>query len=178
MRFNLTRDFYIPKGSRKVAHKHSDAVAYVYNNASGKPCAAIFFGKQAKPVAQFRYRDEGERERSVTDYFQRRQDHAQRVAEARKSPPGTATRNAAIKRVLEAKYGKGSVSVTGDRGTAYGWVNVRFSFPKPTPPGNAYPDAKGEVVRLLEANGIKLGYYDSADYGSGDEIAIQWAREN
>ncbi len=82
-RLKLPRESYIPKGSRKVSHNHSDAVAYVYTNRRGKPSAAIFFGTQAKPVAHFSYRSEEAREKSVTEYFERRQQTQARVTERR-----------------------------------------------------------------------------------------------
>jgi hypothetical protein len=39
-----------------------------------------------------------------------------------------AERNRAIKRVLIGAFPGCKVSVTGDRGTAYGWVNVRIDW--------------------------------------------------
>lgn len=71
-RFYATREFFIPKGSLKVADKASDAVAYVYQSESGKFYAAIFYGKQAKPVAHYRYRSVAEREASVKRHFEGR----------------------------------------------------------------------------------------------------------
>jgi hypothetical protein len=82
-RYTLTREAYIRKGARKVTHKFSDAVAYVYTNKAGRPCAMIFYGAQAKPVANFHYRSEADRERSVRTYFENRQAAQQRVAERR-----------------------------------------------------------------------------------------------
>lgn len=86
-RFNLTREFFIPKGARKVAHKHSDAVAYVYE-ANGHPCARVFYGKQAKPVAAYRYRNEAEREQSVAKYFAARVEHDHAMAQRREARKG------------------------------------------------------------------------------------------
>jgi hypothetical protein len=74
-RYKPTRETYLPKGARKVSHKFSDAVAYVHSDKSGRPCAMVFYGTQAKPVANYRYRSEEERERSVTRYFEARKDH-------------------------------------------------------------------------------------------------------
>jgi hypothetical protein len=68
-RFTFTRDFYVPAGSVKVADKASDAVAYVYTTALGKAGAAIFFGKQAKPVSHFTYRDAARRDEAVKSAF-------------------------------------------------------------------------------------------------------------
>lgn len=76
----LPREAFIPKGALKVCDKRSDAVAYLsVSLKSGRPCATVFFGTQAKPVANFVYRDETQRERSVRDYFERRQAHLDRV---------------------------------------------------------------------------------------------------
>jgi hypothetical protein len=65
MRFKFTREFYIPKGATKVTDKLSDAVAYLYPWTNGKAGAAIFFGKQAKPVTNYTYRDEARRNAAV-----------------------------------------------------------------------------------------------------------------
>ena len=46
-------------------------------------------------------------------------------------PSEVAQCNAAIKRLLEAHYGKGKVHVTGEHSTAYGWVDVRIAAPCP-----------------------------------------------
>ena len=64
------RDFYIPKGSTKVADRQSDAVAYVYE---GKRLgAAMFFAQQAKPVWHFTFRSAEERERKIKESFEGR----------------------------------------------------------------------------------------------------------
>lgn len=68
----LTREFYIKKGAAKVTHKGSDAVAYIYTNGKGKPCAQVFYGRQAKPVLHCRFRDEADRQTHVASYFARR----------------------------------------------------------------------------------------------------------
>jgi hypothetical protein len=70
----LPREFYIPKGAFKVSDKLSDAVAYVGNNRHGKPCAVVFYGKQAKPVADYYYRDEAERAEAVEKLFANRRE--------------------------------------------------------------------------------------------------------
>lgn len=36
-----------------------------------------------------------------------------------------AARNRAIKKIVEAKYGRGNVSVTGSKGTGQGWTIIR-----------------------------------------------------
>ncbi len=70
-------------------------------------------------------------------------------------------------------YGKGNVKVTGDRGTAYGWVNVRINAPGPK--GEA---EKNGIERKILKAGIKLGHYDSGDYGSGYELSVRFGQEN
>jgi hypothetical protein len=78
MKYAMPREFYIVKGARKVTHKHSDAVAYVYTDKRGKPCAQIFYGKQSKPIKHFSFRSEAEREKTVAGYFRSRAETLQR----------------------------------------------------------------------------------------------------
>jgi hypothetical protein len=58
---------------------------------------------------------------------------AERIAEALKpSRAGrVARRNRLIKKALAAEFGQGNVSVKGDRGTAYGWVDIKIRYKKP-----------------------------------------------
>jgi hypothetical protein len=77
----LARELFIPKGSMKVAHKLSDAVAYAYTDKDGRPCARVFFGKQSKPVASHYYRDECAREKHVAQIFEQRAEIMGRKAE-------------------------------------------------------------------------------------------------
>jgi hypothetical protein len=79
----MTRDFYIPKAAMKVADKLSDAVVYLSLNTKGKPRATVFFGKQAKPVADYWYPDEAQREKRVRQLFEARRAYAKRVADRR-----------------------------------------------------------------------------------------------
>ena len=39
-----------------------------------------------------------------------------------------AERNRAIKALLTRQFGKGAVTVRGNRGTAYGWVRVKINY--------------------------------------------------
>ncbi len=167
----LSREFYIPKGSIKVSDKQSDAIAYIYNNASGRPAACLFLGKQAKPVSQYYYSSEAKREESITKAFENYRAHKARVAENRKSPSSMAVRNRAIKDLLESRYGKGNVKVTGNRGTAYGWVDVEIKAPWPE---GYHSNASATVTKMLLDAGIHIGRYDSADYGSGYEIHVSF----
>lgn len=63
------RDFYIPKGSAKVASKASSAVAYVYERG-GKTCAMGFFGKAEKPAFSYSFKDAARRAQYVGKWLQ------------------------------------------------------------------------------------------------------------
>ena len=168
------RALYIPKGSIKVSDRSSDAVVYLSENDSPRALtrkyrATVFFGTQSRPVFDYGFGNLAARERFVREKFAQRQERAQYMATRRTDPSATANRNRDIKRVLEAKFGRGKVRVTGDRGTAYGWVRVTITAPA--------PGDRAEVIRLITDAGIRLGYYDSADYGSGHEIVVNWERQ-
>ena len=64
----ISREFYIPKGSLKVAAKDCAAVCYVYGEPA-RPCAVAFLGKQSKPVWRLRFRNPAEREAHVKKFF-------------------------------------------------------------------------------------------------------------
>ncbi len=69
-----TRAAWVPPGATIVRDKMSDAVAYLYTDAKGRPCARVFYGRQGKPVAAFWYRSDSQREKDVTRYFATRRD--------------------------------------------------------------------------------------------------------
>lgn len=81
---HFPREFYIPKGSTKVADKQSDAVAYLHTNRNGQPCAACFAGKQAKPAQHYRYANDARREAGVRAFFESRRETLKR-GEARRA---------------------------------------------------------------------------------------------
>lgn len=99
----LTRDFYIPKGSTKVSDKASDAVAYIYANKSGSPCAAIFLGKQAKPIGNYRYRNDAERAKHIEQQFNYRRQHAEHLAKYREERKGK--HSLVVGQVLRSSWG-------------------------------------------------------------------------
>jgi len=82
-KFYTPREFHIRKGAIKIADKKSDAVAYLGPDIPDRLFAKVFFGKQAKPVANYSFRNEAEREKTVTDYFNRRRAWLAGKAEAR-----------------------------------------------------------------------------------------------
>lgn len=71
----------IPAGAVKITDKLSDAVAYIFADGRGRPCAKVYYGKQAGPVGYHDYRSEAEREKSVARYFAGRQAHDRSQAE-------------------------------------------------------------------------------------------------
>lgn len=94
-RYTLTRESilksWLPATALKVADKHSDAVAYIYTNKKGLPAAAVFFGKQAKPVAYEAFRTEDARAKRVAGLFAARKQHNDMVKgwrNERKQPHG------------------------------------------------------------------------------------------
>lgn len=72
MRTKLPREFYIRKGSVKVADKASDAIAYFYDAGNGKPAVQVYFGKQNKPVLHCYFIKAAQREARVTALFSAR----------------------------------------------------------------------------------------------------------
>lgn len=74
MKTSFTREFYIPKGSRKIAHKISGRVVHVYeaeSKATKKLAfyACAFLPKSIKPVWHYRYNDEAKREKAIREFF-------------------------------------------------------------------------------------------------------------
>jgi hypothetical protein len=94
MRLNITREWivqhWLPSNAVKITDKASDAVAYIYTKANA-PHAAMFYGKQAKPVWQYRFKSEERRETAIREGFQARQQHNAMVKgwrDERKQPHG------------------------------------------------------------------------------------------
>lgn len=88
----------------------------------------------------------------------------------------TAERNRAIKKTLEAAFGKGKVSTKGSRGTGYGWVSVRIAYsPRNT---REAQELRGKVMELLTVAKIDIGTYGyddpGSDYGFGKKINISF----
>ncbi|MEM4727702.1 MAG: hypothetical protein QXD04_05570 [Candidatus Bathyarchaeia archaeon] len=94
----------------------------------------------------------------------------------KRRPPGkTAQRNLQIKKALSQRFGSKNVRVKGERGTAYGWVDITIKAEKPHKGDcdwrceqceNKRWEVKREAWRILQETGLdkQLGhYYD--DYG-------------
>jgi hypothetical protein len=74
MRYHITRESFIPRGSKPLADTGSDAVAYAYNQA-GRFYAAMFYGKQAKPLWHWSFRNEEARAARIAEAFKNRRSH-------------------------------------------------------------------------------------------------------
>ncbi|MXN49395.1 hypothetical protein GR138_29815, partial [Shinella kummerowiae] len=83
MRFAPSRDFYIPKGSVKIADKAGDGVAYIYTSAKGRPAAIAFHGKAAKPDWHHSFASAEARERKIREHFEGRRRWAEWKQERR-----------------------------------------------------------------------------------------------
>lgn len=66
-RFQINREFYIPKGALKVAAKGLPVVFYTYQTRDGAPAAMCFIGKAQKPAWSFRFRSDEAREKRIAD---------------------------------------------------------------------------------------------------------------
>lgn len=90
MRFSFPRESYIPRNSKPLYDAGSDAVVYIYETA-GKFGAAMFYGKQAKPVWHWTFRKEEAMARAISEAFTSRRSHSEYVARVRsdrKQPHG------------------------------------------------------------------------------------------
>ncbi len=85
-----------------------------------------------------------------------------------------AQRNRQIKMTLEQAFGRNKVAVRGGRGTSYGWVYVNIDH---TPRNwEVARELTRQAMALLSAAKIEIGSFDSADYGCGKEIRINFNR--
>jgi hypothetical protein len=110
MRYTLTtRESFYPKSAIKVADKQSDAVAFVWESR-GRPCAVVFYGKQTKPAANFRFRSPAERETTVRRYFESRRAWQKQRADW-KAERVAATHNLQVGHVLKASWGYDQTNV-------------------------------------------------------------------
>lgn len=133
----LTREFYIPKGSVKVADKLSDAIAYLSINSKGKPRATVFFGKQSKPVADYYYTDESSRAKRVGEMFTIRRAAQKRVSDNR----------------AEAKAFVHSVQVGDMFKTCWGYDQTNVEFFEVVEVRGKFAILR-EVAQVSEANGF------------------------
>ena len=106
----LTREYYLPKGARKITCKRSRAVAYVYANTSGQPCAIAFHGRAQKPDWRFRFRTEAERARRIAEHFDCWARNAERKAQER-ADRKAAKRGVEVGHILVSSWGNEQTNV-------------------------------------------------------------------
>ncbi len=99
-----TREFFIPTPSIKISDKNSDAVAYIYVNNSGSPCAAVFWGKRSRPEWDYHFASEDKRTASIVKSFSLRQQATDRKATAAKKRQA-ATRGVEVGHILYTSWG-------------------------------------------------------------------------
>jgi hypothetical protein len=175
-RYFQTRQSLVPEGAAEITREGIDAVVYTYTDSRGRPYAIAFAGKRNRPDFHYSFRSTEARDRKIDEFFAGRKAHAELMRQSRSQGPSeTAQRNATIKRLLETRYGKGNVSVTGDRGTAYGWVNVKINALWPV--GRHHSEVTSEITRFILGAGIRLSSYSSADYGEGYRISITFRQD-
>lgn len=83
MRFRMTREMQVPKGSIKIADKITGSAAYIYTTAQGKPGACVFWGKSDKALWRYYFPTEERREAKVRAFFDSVRKHAESVTARR-----------------------------------------------------------------------------------------------
>ncbi len=154
-----TRESYIPKNAAKVSDKLSDAVAYLTTSSTGVPYASIFFGKQAKPIANYRYKNEDQRAKHVTELFESRRASMKRISENR----------------AEAKAFQHSVKAGDIFRTCWGYDQTNVEFFEVTEVRGKFAILR-EVAQVSESNGSgqdrcvpQSGAYLSPRYEGDDQ---------
>lgn len=89
----------IPSGARRVSDRHSDAVAYIYADSLGRPCAMGFSGRRSKPDFRFRYSSPERREAAIREFF------ANRQAQQARRVQRTANRKLQVGHILYGTWG-------------------------------------------------------------------------
>jgi hypothetical protein len=79
-----------PAGAVIVKDKLSDAVAYVWTDSNGKPCAKGYHGTANKPDYHYRFAKESSREKQVREHFESRR--ASLAAKAKRAAEDAAAR--------------------------------------------------------------------------------------
>jgi len=74
----FTRDFYVPKDVKPYVVPGTDVEVYSYEK-NGVPFAAVFVGKQSKPLWHYRFRNEADRQRAIDEAVKSRQSRAEHM---------------------------------------------------------------------------------------------------
>lgn len=111
-RFAPARENFIPKGSRKVASKTSDAVVYVHDyvgpNGKVRYSAMAFAGRAQKPVFHYYYTTSASREAKIKEFFAgqaARKEMKQRYKDETKAKTAEAVANRKVGDIYVETYG-------------------------------------------------------------------------
>ncbi len=99
-----SREWYTPKGSRKITAKDCNATAYLFTAANGNPAAVIFLGNAQKPTKRHWYRTEQQREKHIKHLFdsQRSREESRKQRQAERS---NAVRGLEVGDILRSSWG-------------------------------------------------------------------------
>lgn len=139
----MTRQFYIPAGSVKIADKQSSAVAYLYEDARGRPCVVAFRGRAQKPALHVRYPDAAARARRVSEWLNGVRKTEAYKAEQRKDAAASAAR------------GNSTVQVGHIFRCSWGYEQTNIDY--------------YEVTRLIGKTMVELRKVAAADVSNGNE---------
>lgn len=74
-------------------------------------------------------------------------------------------RNRAVKKLLEATYGKGCVSVRAGNGSAYLWIEITFKTTPDALKSFTWHSIMNTIEMLLRANSIEFSTFPADDAG-------------
>lgn len=144
-RTSYSRESFHPANAIKIADKQSDAVAYVWG-AGDRLRAVIFFGKQSKPIGNYRFISATSRERTIVTYFERRRRHHQMKQERT-----DATHNLQVGHVLRASWGYEQTNVDFFQVTAVISAKTVELRAISSTRGAAHTSMSGTVLPVLDA---------------------------
>jgi hypothetical protein len=171
----LPREAYIPTGAVKVTCKAAPAIAYVYTNARGRPCAVAFLGARAKPVWCYSFANEVARERRVRQFFEGAAETA--AFKAKRSQERKRPHTLEVGHVLESSWGYDQTNVDFYQVTAIigpRMVEIRQIHGKRVAEtawlqGHVVPDLdnfKGEPMRKIASHRGRV----TIDHGRGASV--------
>lgn len=166
-RIKPKREHYIPAGAVKVAHRHSSAVAWLYDRA-GKPCVVAFHGRQQKPALFLRYNSAAARERNLVAFFAKVQEREAAIAAHQAKPRGLEVGD-----ILRASWGYDQTNIDWYEVTALvgaQMVELRELDQERAETGSLVGHCvplvgcyKGEAIRKIARDGaVKLTSYATA----------------
>lgn len=179
---------FIRPGSIKVADKISDAIAYLWSSASGKPGASVYYGKQAYPVSNYYYQSEARRAKAVEDAFKSRQEYLKRkgadrderkswvptykVGDIFRTCWGYEQTNVEYFEITEIKGKYAILREIAQERSATGWAQGQC-VPMPgqyLEPRFETDEGRKPIRRLMQKNGIKIDDVRTAWLVEGEKV--------